>query len=102
MATALQSALARGFAALNDAAGESWAFGAVTFSGVLGQLRADDPRMAGATDRLQVLTVQASAFASAAARPRRGSRITCGSREYSVTRTDEQPSGLLEILVSPC
>lgn len=80
-------------------AGESWTFGAVTFSGVLGELKVDDPRMAGATDRLQVLTVAASALTT---RPKRGDTLTGpAGKLYAVSRTDERPGGLVELVVSP-
>lgn len=99
MATALQTALARGFAALTGVAGESWTFGAVSFSGVLGEIKIDDPRMAGATDRLQVLSAQGSALTT---RPKRGTVLTGpAGKLYSVSRVDDQPSGLVEIIVSP-
>ena len=99
MATAQQAAFARGFSALSGVAGEAWTFGAVSFSGVLGTLRPDDPRMQGAADRVQVLTVPASVFTT---RPVRGSRLLRGAAKFDVSRVDEQPSGLLEILVSQC
>lgn len=99
MPTIAQSAIDRGFSALNRVAGWSWSFGAATFSGVLGELKVDDPRMAGATDRLQVLTAAASALTT---RPKRGDTLTGpAGKLYSVTRLDEMPSGLVEILVSP-
>lgn len=98
MPTIAQSALSRGFSALNRVAGESWSFGALAFSGVLGSLKIDDPRMAGATDRLQVLTVAASAFT---ARPKRGSTLTGpDGHTYSVSRVDDASGGLVEIVVS--
>lgn len=99
MATALQTALARGFAALSGVAGESWTFGAASFVGVLGSLRPDDPRMAGAADRSQVLSVQASALPTP--RPTRGKELTRGTDIFTVSRVDEQPSGIVEIMIHP-
>lgn len=99
MATALQSALAQGFSALARVGGETWAFGAATFTGVLGSLQPDDPRMAGAADRSQVLSVQASAMP--ATRPTRGKELTRGSDIFTVSRVDEQPSGIVEIMIHP-
>lgn len=78
--------------------GQSWSWSGAAFPGVLGTLKPDDPRMAGGPDRLQLLTVAASALTT---RPKRGDVLTGpAGKLYTVTRVDEQPYGLLEILVS--
>lgn len=93
------AAAAAQLASITAYVGGSWSFSGLTVSGVLGELKVEDPRMAGSTDRLQVLTVAASALTT---RPKRGDTLTGpAGKLYSVTRLDEMPSGLVEILVSP-
>lgn len=99
MATALEDALAEGFTALLAVSGKPCVFGAASFTGVLGTLRRDDPRMLGATDHLCLLAVLATALPSP--RPVLGSRLSIGGKYYKVAQSPiEQPSGVVEFVLA--
>ncbi|HOG92884.1 MAG TPA: hypothetical protein PLE80_04855 [Opitutaceae bacterium] len=100
MPTPAQDAIKRGFVAHLRVHGETCLFNGTTFLGVLGQLRADDPRMVGVTDSVSLLSVLTEALPSP--RPKRGGTIVFAGRDsLRVTQVPrDQPSGITEFVVA--
>lgn len=84
MSTPAQEAFAEGFASLLEDHGETWTFGSSSFAGVASVLKADDPRLAGSTDRH--FEIQVSNDALPAVRPVRGEQVKRGRECYRVVR----------------
>jgi len=87
MLTEFQQAIADGVEAIAASQAGVWTFGALVFSASESDLKANDPRMAGAADRLiELRTV--SAGLPAGNYPKRGSEISRGGETYRVHRAD--------------
>jgi hypothetical protein len=98
--TEFQEAIADGVAAISAAQASVWSFGALVFTGAESDLKPNDPRMTGATDRLIELRVM-SAGLPIASYPKRGDVITRGGESYRVNRADHFfASGLTIFLLS--
>lgn len=86
-------------------AGDMFVFGGIGFTGVLGTPKPDDPRLQGAADRVQLLTVAADELAVKFAtdpRPKSGDLLTrsTDSAAFLVSRVDRLENGSVQFLVT--
>lgn len=99
MPTPAEEMFTEGFGELREVHGHSWSFGSVSFSGVLGQLRTNDPRLPGNGRQVEQLTI---ATAEVPAGIRKGSLLKRGSIRYTAEQAPVQDAstGLTTILVA--
>jgi hypothetical protein len=77
--------------------GDEWAAGLVVFMATAAELRPDDPRLAGQTDRLIELT---AATASLPAGLKAGTEIIRAGRAHRISRLDTNLHGITTLLVT--